>query len=131
VSTAPTLVYVAGPFRGATLLNSARAATVSALAVRQGYAPICVHPAIDAGAYGNDDVPEERERGLAAVTALVEIVARAGGELWVILRHDGTPSEGTRREMEAFTRAAPEGRIRTGVWAVWERRCGLGEVAGA
>lgn len=128
MSTAPTLVYVAGPFRGAPLLNSARAATVSALAVRQGYAPICVHPAIEAGAYGNDDVPEERERGLAAVIALVELVARNGGELWVILRDDGTPSEGTRREVAAYE-AAGGARIRTGVWPVWESRCGLGEVA--
>jgi hypothetical protein len=122
-------VYVAGPFAGATLTNAARAACVSALAVRQGYAPICVHPAIREGAYGGGDVPVERERGLAAVVALVELVARNGGELWVILRDDGTPSAGTAREMEAFRAAAPHGRIRTGAWAVWESRCGLGEVA--
>lgn len=115
------LVYVAGPFAGARLTNAARAAAVSAIAVARGYAPVCVHPAIEAGAYGRDDPPSERERGLAAVCALVELVARNGGELWVILRDDGTPSAGTRREMEAYAKAGGL-RVRAAPWVVWESR---------
>ena len=100
----PTLtpVYVAAPFAGDVAENVRRAAALSRLAVERGHAPICVHPAIAAGCYGDDAVPEERERGLQAVCRLVEVVAWHGGELWVLLRDDGTMSAGVTREVEAW-----------------------------
>jgi len=103
MTLAPSPVYIAAPFAGDVDVNVQRACQLSMLAVKIGLAPIVVHPGIAAGAYGDDGSPSERERGLRAVCALVDLVAEHRyGELWVLLRDDGSMSPGTQREFERF-----------------------------
>ena len=112
------LVYIAGPFAGDAAENTRRAVAISRFATIQGLSPICVHPGILAGAYGDDAVPEERKRGLAAVVSIVWNVAGAGGRLWVLLRDDGSPSAGTQQELDAY--AANDGpSITIRRWSDW------------
>ncbi len=112
------LVYIAGPFAGDTAENTRRAVAISRYATIQGLSPICVHPGILAGAYGDDAVPEERERGLAAVVSIVREVAKAGGTLWVLLRDDRSMSAGTRREWDAFADAGGRAVV-SWTWSHW------------
>lgn len=103
-------IYVAGPFAAQEHplpvpvgLHVTRAAAVASWATRMGYAPLVVHPAIAAGAYGDDDDPDDRRMGLAATVELVRLVAsHPAGELWLITRDDGTLSSGTAGELRAW-----------------------------
>jgi hypothetical protein len=65
------VVYVAAPFGGDVEANTREAVRVCRLLQADGYAPICLHPAILAGAYGSDDDPADREAGLATCEAIV------------------------------------------------------------
>lgn len=119
----PTLTYIAAPYAAPTpegrAENTRHAADLAALAVAWGRAPICVHPLIRAGVFGDDDNPADRERGLACCVAQVEAVTRSGGERWILLRDDESMSEGCRRELEAWGRVGgSSNRVR------WFRREG-------
>ncbi len=111
--------YIAGPFAGDVARNTARACALSRWAVANGYAPVCVHPGVVAGAYGDDNDPAERERGLAVCVALVGLVARRFGVMLVILRDDGTPSSGTAREVEAWRNWRFDNDLTMRTWAEW------------
>lgn len=107
-----TLVYIAAPYGAPTpegrAENTRRAVALAALAAAWGRAPICVHPLIEAGVFGDDDNPADRARGLACM-AQVEAVAKADGEMWVLLRDDGLMSRGCLAEVEAWQRVAEIG----------------------
>lgn len=89
-----------------------RANKIARAALEAGYAPILIHNDVHAGVFGSDDVAADRERGIRACVATVEAVARAGGELWLLLLPDGTASHGCHTERAAFSRAGGRG-IRT------------------
>ena len=105
--------YICSPFAGDVPENLRRAVALSRLALGAGHAPLCVHPAIAAGCYGDDGVPEERKVGLRAVCALVEAVAWAGGDFWLLLRDDGTISAGCQPELDVWRREAGRAAV---VW---------------
>ena len=86
-----------------------RANKIARAALEAGYAPILVHNDVRAGVFGSDDVDADRERGLRACVATGEAVARAGGELWLLLLPDGTASHGCHTERAAFSRAGGRG----------------------
>ena len=102
-----------------------RASQLGLHAVQAGLSPIVVHPAIAAGAYGRDDVAEERERGLGAVLELVRVVALCGGALWVIERDQGGLSEGTAHELELYLAQGGQSVKRAG-WPIWRAVIGGG-----
>lgn len=112
----PTFAYIAAPYGAPTAEgraeNTRRALALAALAVAWGRAPICVHPLIEAGALGDDGLPADRERGIACCIAQVEAVARAGGELWLLLGDGGWISDGCRRELETWERLVGDTRVR-------------------
>lgn len=128
--------YIAGPFAGPTpeaiAENVRRAVNLARWAADSGYAPECVHTSIAAGCYGDDNNPEDRERGLRICEARVTMTARAGGALFAIYLDepgpDGNPlSSGTYREYLAF-QAAYQPRnsldtwrnaVRVHTWAEW------------
>ena len=101
--------YIAAPYAGDVDENVRRACALGALAMREGRAPIVVHPAIAGGVYGRDEVPMERDGGRLATIAVQRMVQADGGELWVLLRDDGTMSPGTAAEV-ADWRALPGAR---------------------
>ena len=118
-------VYIAGPYGDPDPLqidlNVRRASALARLAVAEGLAPLVVHPAILAGAYGDDYNPQERAAGLDCSLSLVETVRRhSGGQLWVLTRHDGELSPGTKLELQAW-QGVPRGRrhFRRGSWSQW------------
>lgn len=86
-----------------------------------------VHPGVQAGAYGSDEDPDERARGLAAALCLVELVARhPEGQLWIILREEGSLlSPGCSAELDRYvamsTRCGHAARVEMRTWAHWER----------
>ena len=113
----PRLAYIAAPYGAPTpegrAENTRRAVALAALSVAWGRAPICVHPMIEAGAFGDDANPADRALGLACCMAQVEAVARSGGEMWILLRGDRSMSDGCRAEVDAWERAGgTEARIR-------------------
>ena len=116
-----SLVYIAGPYAGLIDTNVARASELSRYAVAQGLIPLCLHGSIQAGAYGDDDHPEERARGLERACSVASLVARSSGRIWVITRDDGSLSDGTERELESWLRATREAfrppAVRT--WSQW------------
>lgn len=124
-----TIVYIAGPYAGLVDTNVARASELSRFAVSLGIVPLCLHGSIQAGAYGDDDHPEERERGLERACDVAALVARSGGQIWVITRDDGTLSSGTERELAAWLRATRDTftppSIKT--WAQWLHIMGRSE----
>jgi hypothetical protein len=79
--------------------NVDRACFVGRLVQRSGSAPVVVHPAIHAGAYGSDEDADERAAGMESSIAVLDCVLRAGGEVLVLKRDDGTLSDGTRAEV--------------------------------
>lgn len=99
-------VYVAAPFAAAEGLsvedNVARAVALGALATAEGYAPLVVHPAVEAGVYGSDDVPADRANGLRCTQGLAELVGSGAGQLWILVRPSGRLSFGCEAEKEAF-----------------------------
>lgn len=87
--------------------NVKRARLLAAYGFRkEGIAPVYVHEQIEAGVFGNDGNPEDRERGLLAAATIAEAVALAGGELWLLELPDGSFSRGCEHERAAFERAA-------------------------
>lgn len=111
-------VYIAGPYAGDVERNVRRACALSRLALACGLAPVCVHPGIVAGAYGDDADPAERAMGLATSARLVEVVRDAGGLLWVLMRDDGTASPGTSMEIDRYA-SRPRVPWQYGTWAQW------------
>lgn len=107
-------VYIAGPFGDPSptvrAWHVARASLLGRLALECGHAPVVVHPSIAAGVYGDDADPAQRERGLRAALE----VMRGCDEMWVLLRDDGTKSDGVRAERRAWNLAAP-----SGTWLDW------------
>lgn len=117
------LVYIAAPFaacEGRTeRANVCRAVTLSRHAQWCGHAPICVHPSILAGAYGDDTDATDREAGLRTCLSILDGLKAAGGVVWVLLRDDGFMSEGTSREVShAEAIGLPCSRA---TWAGWVR----------
>jgi len=104
------LVYVCAPYGAPTHeereVNVARALGVAQVLAREGWCPVCLHPAIHAGVYGDDSDPAQREAGLAVAVRTVEDVVRGGGRVAVLLRDDGTMSPGTAAEWLAACRVA-------------------------
>lgn len=100
------LAYIVAPFGAATeqaiARNVRRAAALCKRAVAWGCAPICVHPAIQAGCYGDDNNPEDRERGLRIDVRLIEAVADGYGAIYVLLAEDGYLSAGSQVEIDAY-----------------------------
>ena len=125
--------YIIAPYAGDVDRNVARACLLGRLALAHGLAPVVVHPAIRAGVYGDDDVAEERERGLAASIEVALLVVMAFGDVWVLSNDDGSLSDGCAREWRACGEyAKPRNRHgwRFGTWL--DRRndfeaAGLGE----
>lgn len=101
-----TLVYIAAPYTAhpglTTTENIVRAHTLARHALSLGYAPIVIHGAIQAGVYGNDDVPAERAIGIETACAIAAGVGRAGGELWALMLPYGAMSDGVDRERRAY-----------------------------
>lgn len=97
--------YIAAPYAGSVPENLRRVTALAAVVLAEGRAPIVVHHAIAAGVWGSDDIPEERERGIAANLAVVRLVASGGGWLDVLTRDDGSLSAGTHLEVEAYREA--------------------------
>lgn len=97
------IVYVAAPYRADTAegraRNVERAGLITRLLLHLGAYPICLHAAIDAGHYGDDDDPEQRERGMRAAEMIAfSFWHEQGGAIVALLRDDGTESEGVARE---------------------------------
>lgn len=120
-------VYIAAPFRGSVEENVRRAYFLSLLAVREGFAPIVVHPGIHQGAYGDDTSPEARQRGREVSLSLLHLVAcHPYGELWVLLNDDGSESEGVHAECVYYKRCRDKAGVyncaTARTWADWQRR---------
>jgi len=89
-----SIVYISAPY-GAddpakVAWNVERAALLCLLAARSGCAPICVHPGILAGAYGDDGCVEDRERGLRIDCRLLDPC----DAVWALELDDGSMSSG-------------------------------------
>lgn len=119
--------YVAGPFAGSTREEVARNVHRAAMLGRYmldtyGWVPIVVHPSIQAGVYGDDSVPEQRDYGIAAVSHILNLVASQDGVVVVIARDDGALSAGTQRELDALKSINPDAQIFVKTWAEWVKR---------
>lgn len=114
-----TPIYIAAPYRPVAQMsildNVWRAERLAAVARSHGHAPVCIHRAILAGMYGDDNDPTERDRGVALACAIAEAIGKAGGELWILLTPTGQISAGCAREASAFASVC-EGRVR--MWAM-------------
>ena len=124
-------VYVAAPLSAPTARERAhnvlRASALVSMLHREGRAPICVHRLVDAGDYGDDADPEARATGLETAVAL----AAGCDDLFVLLRDDGTMSDGVLAEVRA--RPTPPGVVEYGApcWRDLRARMeavGLGDV---
>ena len=73
---------------------------------REGWCPVCLHPAIHAGVYGDDSDPAQREAGLRVAVQTAVDVVRGGGQIAVLMRDDGSLSVGMSMEWLAARRAA-------------------------
>ena len=87
------VVYIAGPFAGDEKANTDQACRLGRLALLQGFSPIVPHAGILLGAYGDDRIEQEREKGMAATLQILRMVAATGGELWVFGSSSGTDLE--------------------------------------
>lgn len=120
----PELLYIAAPFGAETIAeirdNVERVTELHRFALAQGWRPIAVHPTVFMGGFGEDTFLSDRERGLQVDCDLACMVARQGGTLWVILRDDGSMSEGTTREADAF-REVGKGREQYLTWRLWQQ----------
>ena len=101
-----SLAYIAAPYGAGTVAeirrNALRAAALGRLAsMYSGVSAVVVHAGI-ASVFGDDDDPEARENGLEANLELVSVLAFSRAELWVLLRDDGSVSDGVRQEVDAF-----------------------------
>lgn len=120
-----SLVYVAAPLGAPTAALRAwhreRANLLCALAFAMDRVPVCVHPYAET-AMGSDADPDARARGLAYALDAVEVVARAGGALWVLLRDDGTLSDGCAQESARYDEWGDPDTVEqswTLVWTDW------------
>ena len=118
----PTLIYAAAPLSAST--SEGRAETLASarrfadwlgcgLGVRLVY---CPHVQIAAG-HGYPEAgetPETRGAGMARCLAAVGAIARAGGEMHVLLRADGTMSLGCAAEVAHYR---DEGGLVVVAWA--------------
>jgi hypothetical protein len=108
------VIYIAGPFAGQTQENTRRANHISRLATRNGYAPIAPHSGILLGAYGKDEIPEEREMGSRATLGILKAVAEMSeSELWIILDDENKMSPGTKLENETWKQVKKEHKLYT------------------
>jgi hypothetical protein len=104
------VVYIAAPYRGENAAevraNVAKATSLAAFAVRAGYAPVLPHAHAEVYELAANDRGEEADR-VALVCGLdqVRAVARAGGELWILSRGDGSLSNGCADERHAYAEA--------------------------
>lgn len=122
------LVYVAAPYGASSPQvrerNRRRACALARLAVQEGLAPVVVHPGIELGAYGDDDVPEDRQRGLEVACRLVQAVAEAGGYLWLLEADDHRLSLGCGAELLAWEDATRDRAlvVTRAPWRAWRAR---------
>jgi len=89
-------VYIAAPYGDPDpqirAWHAARAACIARIAVLAGHAPIIVHNDIEAGVFGDDGTPADREAGIDCCLAMVRMVARHGGGLfWELSTGTQTP----------------------------------------
>ena len=119
--TRPAL-YVAAPFGDPSptirAWHTARAALLCRLATLSGFAPICPHPTIAAGGYGDDSDPAQRAAGMEATLDVCRVMmGTPGAVLWALLGDDQSMSTGTRGEWMA---AQDVGADRNALsWADW------------
>lgn len=123
----PTAVYIAAPFSAHTQelreSNVMAAILLSKLAVRDGLTPVCVHPLILLGVFGDDGTPAERAAGQAHSLRLLNMVRHYGGKLWVLEAEPGKVSDGVQLEINEWRRRhggmRSNGVARRGHWGVW------------
>jgi hypothetical protein len=126
------IVYIAAPFAADELRqvaeNTHRAEALCLLAVRMGYAPICVHSGALRGAYGRDTDTADRRTALEVDVALLEVC----DEVWALTRDDGSLSPGMVVELAHWTRLERRPPTRA-TWSGWsgefERYGVLGGIA--
>ncbi len=114
------LVYIAAPYAEAPALWVPRVSTLSRWLVGKGYAPVSIHAAIQAGAYGDDNDPEARAAGLDAACSIVRAVGRSGGAFVAIKREDRTLSPGCKAELAAYHDEHPMWWAVEARWQTWE-----------
>ncbi len=83
-------VYICSPLRGEVERNIQNALDYCLLAVKAGVMPIAPH--VYCTRFLDDDIPAERELGLATGLAMLAVCE----EIWVF----GIPSEGMRAEID-------------------------------
>ena len=97
------IVYIAGPFASDPQGNTDKAIKLGKIAKDYDLAPLIPHTTILSGAYGDDDVPHERESGMIVTLSLLVMVAeKIDGKLWIIQNKDGTLSKGTQLEYDLW-----------------------------
>lgn len=111
--------FISAPFAAPTAreirLNIARAAALGRLAVHHGYVSIVPHVAV-ALLFGGEDDPATRAQCLDLCLAHLEAAGRhSGARVYVLLRDDGTPSQGTALELEAWGAR----NTTMGTWSTW------------
>lgn len=113
------LVYIAAPYADPTpegiRWNIARASLMGRLAFEMGHTPIVPH-VLGAALFGTDETPQTRADALRYGLDLVRDVARAGGDLWVLTRDDGTLSDGCAAEVARFQASAPRTTVLSFTW---------------
>lgn len=121
-------VYIAAPFGAPTqelrALNTGRAVLLARAAYIDRLLPVCQHPLILAGVFGDDETPAQRRRGMAASLEALGLVQRhTGGRLWVLEVAAGVVSDGTQQEIRSWRlRPGSSHRkpTRRGPWSAWE-----------
>jgi hypothetical protein len=110
------VVYICAPLDAPTpegiAHNIARAEALGRLVVHCGHAPIVVHSSSSA-LYGTDHA-----RALESDKAIVRMIARFGGMLWILERDDGTLSPGCGVESDTWYDAGRTVQTRF-TWAEW------------
>jgi hypothetical protein len=100
-------VYIAAPYGDPDPLkvarNVERAVWLGRLAVAEGLVPIVPHVLVPALTGPEDPArPEVRALALELGLDLLDTVARAGGDLWVLSRDDWSLSAGVEAELDRF-----------------------------
>lgn len=123
------VVYIAGAYAAPTAdgvrRNVQRATALGQLAALEGLAPLVPHALGWCSVYGSqtEEDPSVRTRAVESGESLARAVAVARGELWVILRDDGTASAGVQRECAAFRSAClSSATVVEQTWADWRWR---------
>ncbi len=94
MATSRKLVFVSSPYRGNVARNVAVARAASRLVFEAGHVPVVPHLYITQ--ILDDDIPEDREMGIAAA---LELLAHCD-EMWAF----GEPSEGMQMELDEAAR---------------------------